>query len=157
MSPAEPRAEVYQAGLLVCVAPTGSLWSPFPPHLFSLCWEQIGQVKRRCGFRIWAEMTRHHRSWRCCDGRERCEMAMYGLIASRCSPPHPPPPLGMDRGLMLPSETKLKDLSPAPHLFCAPLPRRWVPFTTIRWKCDTVRQNFHLGLHRGVEVCVTYF
>lgn len=69
----------------------------------------------------------------------------------------PPQPLGMDRGLMLPSETKLKDLSPAPHLFHAPLPRRWVPFTTIRWKCDTVRQNFHLGLHRGVEVCVTYF
>lgn len=84
------------------------------------------------------------------DARWRCTATSLPAV-------HSPQPLGMDRGLMLPSETKLKDLSPVPHLFHAPLPRRWVPFTTIRWKCDTVRQNFHLGLHRGVEVCVTYF
>lgn len=84
------------------------------------------------------------------DARWRCTATSLHAV-------HSPQPLGMDRGLMLPSETKLKDLSPAPHLFHTPLPRRWVPFTTIRWKCDTVRQNFHLGLHRGVEVCVTYF
>lgn len=44
-----------------------------------------------------------------------------------------------------------------PRLLCAPLPLCWVAFTTMRWKCDTVRWNSCLGLCRAVEVCVTYF
>lgn len=44
-----------------------------------------------------------------------------------------------------------------PRLLCAPLPLCWVAFTTMRWKCDTVRWDSCLGLYRGVEVCVTYF
>lgn len=152
MSPAGPRAELYQAGLLVAVAPTGSLSPPSPPRSFSPCAES------KSG-RLNAAVASGYEQKRLVitgvggavmegsDGKWRCHFTLF----------NPPQPLGMDRGLMLPSETKLKDLFPAPQLFCAPLPRRWVPFTTIRWKCDTVRENFHLGLHRGVEVCVTYF
>lgn len=77
---------------------------------------------------------------------------MQGYGASCCVlPPR------WDRGLTLSSETKLKDLPPVPWLLCAPLPLCWVAFTTMRWKCDTVRWDSCLGLYRGVEVCVTYF
>lgn len=44
-----------------------------------------------------------------------------------------------------------------PLLLCAPLPLCWAAFSTMRWKCDTVRWDSCLGPYRGVEVCVTYF
>lgn len=90
--------------------------------------------------------------WKCCDRSEHCEGATYGCSVSRCFLP----PL-WDRSLKLSSETKLKDLPPASRLFCAALPLCWVAFTTMRWKCDTVRWDSCLGLYWGVEVCVTYF
>lgn len=65
--------------------------------------------------------------------------------------------LSLPGRMELSSETKLKDLPSVSRLLCAPLPLCWVAFTTMRWKCDTVRWDSCLGLYRGLEVCVTYF
>lgn len=85
-----------------------------PLSALSFCAEsKSGRLSAAVVFRIQAAMIRHRQSSRCCDGRERCNVHAVPHT------PHPSPP-GMDRGLMFPSETKLKDLPPVhPLLLCS--------------------------------------
>lgn len=88
--------------------------------------------------------------WSYCDGGKRYERETYSYSASRCALPG-----WKDRGVMRSSETKLKDLTPLPRFRSTPLSLYvgWL-YTTMRWKCDTVRWDSCLGRYREDWRCV---